>query len=236
MVDDRGDDSRFDPREKQTIAIRFARTTLRPSTERRFDGGAAGRAVTLPRMPYAQGDRGCGLTGFARAGMRRESAQIDPIESRRRVFEQRFRGLRLRLARPHFGERIVRTAAARRFGYRGGFGCGPHACHVHGDHVPSQSSAVGAEEHGERRRMRFELRRNIGARKLREAHVHVGIVGDRALAVRHRHFAILDEDDFRGRFRQHFGEQVGLAASRHFVVDVALGERQERQRLRQRQW
>ena len=98
------------------------------------------------------------------------------------------------------------------------------------------SEAVRAEEYGERRWVRFEFRGNVRARQLGEAHFHVGVVGDGALAVRHGHFAVFDEDDFRCRFRQDFGEQVGFAASCHFVVDVSLGEWQERQGLRQCQW
>ena len=106
---------------------------------------------------------------------------------------------------------------------------------MHAGHNPDGKVACGATGFL-KESVRFEFRGNVRARQLGEAHFHVGVVGDGALAVRHGHFAVFDEDDFRCRFRQDFGEQVGFAASCHFVVDVSLGEWQERQGLRQCQW
>ena len=234
MVDDRGDHRWLDSGEQQTIAILIVRAVLSPAAERRFDGRAARRAVTLPGVPHAERDGGGCLSGFACAGVGRESAQVHPVESGCRAFQQRFRVF-LRFMRRHFGERVVRSPAASRRSHNRRI-VRLDVRHVHGDDMLAQSSAVRAEEYGERRWVRFEFRGNVRARQLGEAHFHVGVVGDGALAVRHGHFAVFDEDDFRCRFRQDFGEQVGFAASCHFVVDVSLGEWQERQGLRQCQW
>ena len=84
--------------------------------------------------------------------------------------------------------------------------------------------------------MRVQFRRHVGAGQLRETHMHVGVVRDGSLSARHRHHAVFDENDLRVRLQQRRVEQVGFAASCHFVVDVSLGEWQERQGLRQCQW
>ena len=84
--------------------------------------------------------------------------------------------------------------------------------------------------------MRVQFRRHVGAGQLRETHMHVGVVRDGSLSARHRHHAVFDENDLRVRLQQRRVEQVGFAASRNLIVDVALRKWQERQCLGQRQW
>lgn len=231
MVHDRRDDGRFHSGEQQSLAVRFAGAALRPSSQRRFGRSAACGAMTLARMPYAQRDRRRGLACFARAGMRCESAQIDPVESFRSAFQQRFRRFRFRFVL--FAERIVRAHMLAACGHRlRGF----HARHVNGDHVFVAFAAIRSKEYGERRRMRVQFRRHVGAGQLRETHMHVGVVRDGSLSARHRHHAVFDENDLRGRLQQRRVEQVGFAASRNLIVDVTLRKWQERQCLSQRQW
>ena len=187
--------------------------------------------MTLARMPYAQRDRRRGLACFARAGMRCESAQIDPVESFRSAFQQRFRRFRFRFVL--FAERIVRAHMLAACDHRlRGF----HARHVNGDHVFVAFAAIRSKEYGERRRMRVQFRRHVGAGQLRETHMHVGVVRDGSLSARHRHHAVFDENDLRVRLQQRRVEQVGFVASRNLIVDVALRKWQERQCLSQRQW
>ncbi len=110
-----------------------------------------------------------------------------------------------------------------------------HAADVHGDDVFAALPAVCSQEHRHGVGMGVEFRCHVGARQFREAHFHIRIVGYRALATRHRDFAVLHEDDFRGRVRQHRLEQFRIGSAGHLVIDIALRERQERQRLGQRQ-
>ena len=74
--------------------------------------------------------------------------------------------------RRHFGERVIRSPAASRRS-RNRRIVRLDVRHVHGDDVLAQSSAVRAEEYGERRWVRFEFRGNVRARQLGEAHFHV---------------------------------------------------------------
>ena len=84
--------------------------------------------------------------------------------------------------------------------------------------------------------MAFEFRRDVRSRQLGQTHFHIRIIRDCALSVWYRHFAVFYENDFRGRFEQYRFEQIGLVSAGRFVVDVALGEWQERQGLGQCQW
>ena len=61
--------------------------------------------------------------------------------------------------------------------------------------------------------MRVQFRRHVVSGQLCQTHVHVGVVRDDTLSVWHRHHAVFDENDFRGRFQQHRVEQVGFVAS-----------------------
>lgn len=107
--------------------------------------------------------------------MRCESAQIDPVESFRSAFQQRFRRFRFRFVL--FAERIVRAHMLAACDHRlRGF----HARHVNGDHVFVAFAAIRSKEYGERRRMRVQFRRHVGAGQLRETHMHVGVVRDGA--------------------------------------------------------
>ena len=132
-----------------------------------------------------------------------------------------------------FAERIVRAHMLAACDHRlRGF----HARHVNGDHVFVAFAAIRSKEYGERRRMRVQFRRHVGAGQLRETHMHVGVVRDGSLSARHRHHAVFDENDLRVRLQQRRVEQVGFVASRNLIVDVALRKWQERQCLGQRQW
>ena len=111
-----------------------------------------------------------------------------------------------------------------------------HTRHVNGHHMLVTLAAIRSKEYGERRRMRVQLRRHVGAGQLRETHMHVGVVRDGSLSARHRHHAVFDENDLRVRLQQRRVEQVGFVASRNLIVDVALRKWQERQCLSQRQW
>ena len=234
-VHDRGDDSGLDAGEQQTVPVARVRTPLRPSTHRRLDRSPAGGAEPLPGVPYAQSHRGRGLSGLAGVGVRGEPAQIHPVEPFHGLF-QHVQSVR----RDRTGSIAVgikrRVGAERRRRNRRGRAGDRHPSDVECHHMLVAQRAIRSQEYRHHFGVNGQGGARVRARQRAQPHVRGGIVDGIALTARHSQQAAPHQDDLGDGVGEQRVEQVRISAPGDLIIDVALRQRQERQRLGQCQW
>ncbi len=164
--------------------------------------------------------------------MRRETTQIHPVEASGGLIENR---------RAAGGRTVSRSE-----GIIGALGCGvgnmagvggAKTRDIDGHHVfGGVAPTIRAEKNRRRLRVGRQLRTHIAAGQHGEPHPARLVIHRRRLAARHGEFAGIHQHHPRVRLGQHGVDQMVLAATIHLIVDIALRQRQKRQRLGQSQW
>ena len=208
------------------------RAPLRPAGHGRLYGGTAGRAMPLRDVPQAQRHGRGGLACLPRRGVGHEATQIHPIEAFSGAGEQRdppVRTIRLRgVAERVIGPDAVRVRYDGRCAHR-------YAGQVDGDDVRVAPARIAAQEHGHGLRGAGQRLRGIRTGQGRQAHRHRFTGCQHALAARYGHQPVAHQYHRGGRVVEQAGDKPRLIAAFGLIVDIPLGERQERQGLGQSQ-